>query len=400
MNPIDAVQGLTSNSLSDGNRPIRLLWGSNSSSTASQLVIQRIDITEGLCVGIEGHLTCLSARADLPLQDLLGLPAAVQLVNDRGTLHQICGLITDARAGQSDGSIATYQLTIRDALAVLERRTNTRVFRNKSAPDVIETLIGEWQKKSPALARAFDFDLSYIDRSQYPARELTVQFHESDADFIRRLCRREGIAWFVVAGQGGNASAQADGKSPPVHTLVFSDDPMKLQQAGAGTVRYHRDAATETRDSVTLWSASRQLVSGSVQRTSADYKSGQMAQASSTTVVDQGESGNDLAQLLSDSVIDTPHAGDSWDDYARLTKSRMLSHELQAAYRPRGFRYEQFHSKRRAGNRQRGGSYLRRPLDLPRITRRCEPCSHRHDRVIWRICLGQILTGTRAGDHR
>lgn len=38
-------------------------------------------------------------------------------------------------------------------------------------------------------------------------------------------------------------------------------------------MRYHRDAATEARDSITLWSASRQLVPGSVQRASWDYKS-------------------------------------------------------------------------------------------------------------------------------
>ncbi|MGC8069024.1 contractile injection system protein, VgrG/Pvc8 family, partial [Salmonella enterica] len=72
------------------------------------------------------------------------------------------------RAGQSDGSLATYQLTIRDALSVLERRVNTRIFRSKSMPDIIDTLLKEWQTRSPALARAFDFDLAATDRSRYP----------------------------------------------------------------------------------------------------------------------------------------------------------------------------------------------------------------------------------------
>lgn len=55
-----------------------------------------------------------------------------------------------------------------------------------------------------------------------------------------------------------------------MHTLVLLDDPMKLPKSSAGTVRYHRDAATEARDSITLWSASRQLVPGNVQRASWD----------------------------------------------------------------------------------------------------------------------------------
>jgi len=334
MNLADALQAFASGSLNQENRPIRLHWGSAQSTLEQVLVVQRINITEGLCTGIEGQLTCLSTRANLPLNAFIGLPVSVQLVNDRGALHQICGIITDARAGQSDGSLATYQLTIRDALSVLERRINTRMFRTKNVLDVIEILLKEWQKKSPALARAFDFDLSATDRSQYPVRELTVQFHESDADFIRRLCRREGIAWFTAAGkreQAPSAGNNASNSDLPIHTLVFFDDPMKLPQAAAGTIRYHRDAATEERDSVTLWSAWQQLVSGSVNRASADYKSGKMAKASQTSIVDQGQTGNDLAQLLSDNVIDVPHAGDSWADYDRLTKARMLSHELRAA---------------------------------------------------------------------
>lgn len=70
---------------------------------------------------------------------------------------------------------------------------------------------------------------------------------------------------------------------------------------------------------------------GNVQRASWDYKSASVAQASETSIVDQGEAGNDLAQLLRDAVIDVPHAGDSWSDYERVSKARMLAHELRSA---------------------------------------------------------------------
>ena len=118
MNPTDLLRAFASGSLSQENRPIRLQWGRSQSTLEQILIVQRIDITEGLCAGIEGHLTCVSTRVDLPLNAFIGLPVSVQLVNDRGALHQICGIVTDVRAGQSDGSLATYQLTIRDALSV------------------------------------------------------------------------------------------------------------------------------------------------------------------------------------------------------------------------------------------------------------------------------------------
>lgn len=331
MSLADTLQAFACTALNQASRAIRLHWGRAQSTLEQVLVVQRVDIREALYTGIEGYLTCLSTRSDLPLSEFLGLPVSVCMVTDRGGLHQINAIVTDARAGQSDGAIAAYQLTIRDALSVLERRINTRIFRKKTVLDVIETLLKEWQARSSVLARAFDFDLSATDSSRYPIREMTVQFHESDADFIRRLCRRDGIAWFTAAGQREQESPSLTEAHSPIHTLVFCDDAMKLPQSRAGTVRYHRDAPTEERDSVTLWSAAQQLVPGSVQRTSADYKGGRMAQSSQINIIDQGETGNDLARLLSDNVIDVPHAGDSWKDYDRLATARMLSHELRAA---------------------------------------------------------------------
>ncbi|MFM0192273.1 phage late control D family protein [Paraburkholderia strydomiana] len=163
----------------------------------------------------------------LAAQCFVGLPLLVQMVTHRGALHPICAIVTDARAGQSGRSLATCQLTLRDALSVLEGRTNTRICRTLSVPDVIEKLLGEWQKKSPALARAFDFDLSSLDRAKYPVRETLLQFHESDADFIR-------------ASRGSRRRASGARPHRPT-TLVSrrctrrcSDRPMKPPQSSAG----------------------------------------------------------------------------------------------------------------------------------------------------------------------
>jgi type VI secretion system secreted protein VgrG len=153
VNPSDLLRAFASPSLTQSNRAFRLHWVSAQSSLEQVLIAHRIDISEGLCSGIVGHVTCLSTRADLPLNAFIGLPLSVQMVTDRGALHPICAIVTDARADQSDGSLATYQLTLRDALSVLEGRTNMRIFRTLSVPDVIGKLLGESQKNSPALAR-------------------------------------------------------------------------------------------------------------------------------------------------------------------------------------------------------------------------------------------------------
>lgn len=312
---------------SQDTRAFRLYWRSSQSDLADLLFLQRLDIREDLCGGIEGRLSCISTSTGVALQNFLGQPVTVQLVTDAGGVQSICGIVTDAHEGEADGSLTTYQLVMRDALSILERRVNTRIFRTKSTIDIIQTLVREWRTKSTTLGATFDIDVSRLDASKYPVREQTLQFDESDADFIRRLCRREGIAWFVKSG-GGQGST--DLSQQPFHSLVLFDSVTKLEQAPASTVPYLADATIGTSDAITHLTTGRQLVVGSVRRVSWDYKPSSMDQVQGSTRVDQGTAGNDLGKLLSDSRIDSPHIADSDDDNQRLGLARIAAQGGQA----------------------------------------------------------------------
>ncbi|WP_323119488.1 type VI secretion system Vgr family protein [Burkholderia alba] len=332
MNLAASVRELVSAALDPANRPVRLSFGPNQRALEQSLALHRVDITEGFMTGLYGLLTCVSSDANLADKKILGRPVSVQIVTDRGQLQTISGIVTKIRPGQSDGSLTCFQLTIQDALSVMEKRRNSRIFRNKTLPEILRVLLSEWRQRSPALARAFEFDLSGLNGGRYPSRQVTVQSNETDRKFIDRLLRRDGVTMYVKSGPAKSddrpRSAQDDN---PVHTLVFCDDPMRLSQSTAGTVRYHpRDAATELRDSITYWSWMFELVAGRVRRTSWDYKRGEVHEVDDASSLDQGEAGNDIARLLSDDVIDVPHAYDSWDHYEQIGRDRMLAHELRA----------------------------------------------------------------------
>ncbi|WP_133647751.1 type VI secretion system Vgr family protein [Paraburkholderia flava] len=330
MNLADSLRALSAAALDPDNRPARLGFGGAQRALERQLVLQHADIREGFMTGIAGQLTCLSPRADLPAKSLIGLPVSVQITTDQGRLHAINAIVTSVRAGQSDGALSCYSLTIRDALSLMEQGKNRRIFRQKSLPDILQVLLGELRQRSAAMARAFDFDLSGLNRNRYPPREFVQQANESTAHFIRRLLRRDGVTVFVKAGTSGQQGSGQDG-STPVHTLVFCDDPMRLSQGPASTVRYHqRDAGTEERDTITLFAITHSLTTGVINRQSWDYKPARMLETQMTTTVDHGESGNDLARILADYVIDVPHAGDSTADLDRIGHDRMLAHEAQA----------------------------------------------------------------------
>ncbi|WP_259658122.1 type VI secretion system Vgr family protein, partial [Burkholderia pseudomallei] len=310
-------------------RSVALHFGAAQAALGHLLALQHASVQEGLMTGIHGRLTCVSTRRDLPPGVLLGIPVSIRLITDRGQPHTVNAIISDVQIGQSDGELCVYQLTVCDALSLMDKRTNSRVFRKRSVIDVLATLFNEWQQRSPALARAFEFDLSGLRADRYPPRELTRQVNESDAHFVRRLLRREGITVFAKAGPAkGERPLQGDA---PVHTLVCCDDPMSLPQAPAGTVRLHpRDGGAAQRDTVTLFALRRQLAPGKAGRPSWDYKKARIDESSVASSLDQGEAGNDLAKLLTDIAIDIAHAGDSWRDHERLTRARMLAHEFEA----------------------------------------------------------------------
>ncbi len=306
------------------NRPLRLRLAHPTQMLEDVLLPQYAHGTESICGGVEYRILCVSLDAFIPLKELIALPVAIDIVTDRGDLRSICGIVTEARAGDSDGGLASYQLVLRDALSIMEKRNNTRVFRNKNEVEIVQVILDEWIQTNPIIGTCFRYEMDDLFRHQsYPQREFTMQYNESDAAFIRRLLKRRGIAWYF----------RADQSRMPSHTMVLFNHPDSLPQNAAGTVRYHRDAATEERDTITSWCAVRTLQPASVTRFSWNYKNPYTADymfATAQGKSDQGESGNDMAASLDDYQVLPPHAGDDYDDLCRLGELAMSRHDLDS----------------------------------------------------------------------
>jgi type VI secretion system secreted protein VgrG len=317
--------------LSTDNRPIRLVLDRAGGSPDGQLLAQKITGHEAICGGFEYRIRCVAESARLALKDFIGLPAELQIVTDRGQLRRLCGIVTGALSGQSDGGLATYQLVMRDALSVMENRVNTRIFRDMSELDIIEMLIKEWRASNAVLAATFDLAIDGLLNEKPPRREFTMQHNESDAAFVRRLMQRLGIAWFFRPGLPDSSGAAGNqGNDAIGHTLVLFKDPYSLCQNEAGTVRFHRDAATEERDGITYWSAERNLQPGRVALYSPDYKhpgAAPFTTVQSTSQADQGTRGNQLAASLEDYYVAAPHLGDTMLDLAALGDTQMARFE-------------------------------------------------------------------------
>ncbi|MES2743689.1 MAG: type VI secretion system Vgr family protein [Pseudomonadota bacterium] len=311
--------------LSDANRPIRLRLTLARSVADDLLLVTQVSGVETMCGGLTYQLRCVSTHADLKTKQFIAMPVELQFVTDSGALRCVCGIVEQVVAGEADGGLATYRLTVRDALAIMEKDCGSRVFHNKNELEITEIILKEWQRNNPVLVRAFDFDFTHV-RRDYPQREFTRQYNESSAAFLRRLWKRRGLAWFV---RPGRASERGSDKTP-AHTLVLFDNPHSLLRNAAGVVRFRRHGGSDKRDGITAWQGVRTLTPGSVTRRSWDYKRAELAGAEIPGVAAQGTLGNQFARSLDDYLIDSPHAGDNANDYKSLSTLRMLRHEYES----------------------------------------------------------------------
>ena len=221
----------------------------------TQVFLQRIDGEHLINQGLSAELICLSTDALIPLKNFLGAQVAVDQVSDRGQLIRTTGIITEAVQGQSDGSLTLYKLRVQDATSLWHKRRNSRVFMNKSVPDMVQLLFKEWQQKSPLFATALSLDTSGLQR-EYDVRPFMMQSNETDYDFLTRLLRSEGINWLIDETQ--NRVMHASESIQP-QKLRLIDDNSQYSALARRSIRFHRSSATEQQDSITSFIAQRSL---------------------------------------------------------------------------------------------------------------------------------------------
>lgn len=310
-------------SISGVQRPLRLRLGTSPRIPAGVLIPQRIAGSEAICGGIEYRVLCVSRHADLPLNSLIALPAALDIVTDQGQLRSVCGIVTQVNAGDSDGALASYQLVFSDAFAILEKRVNTRVFRRQSDIDIVKIMLDEWIRSNSVMAHAFRYAFSdFFEAQTYPQREFVMQHNESDAAFIQRLLKRNGVAWFFRADNHTDAYAE------PAHTLVLFNHSDGLRKNRADSVRYHADRATEERDTLTSWNEVRKLQPGKVARHSWNEEHPRARPFMCAEA--GGQNGLGMAASLDDYLVLPPLAGKDHDALCQLGMLAMQRHDYES----------------------------------------------------------------------
>ncbi len=188
---------------------------------AEGLLFWKISGREALSEAFSFTLQLLGTDARMDRSQLLGKPVTVTLpIQGLSGSRYLNGKITRVAVSAVELSgtrYAVYQLTVESDLWPMKRDRNLRIFQGQTVPQIVKTLLGEYQ-------------VNIEDKltGSYRTWEYCVQYQESSFDFISRLMELEGIAYHF--------KHEAD-----KHTLVLTDAATQHQPfSGYEFIPYHQ----------------------------------------------------------------------------------------------------------------------------------------------------------------
>ena len=187
---------------------------------------------------------------NLQPKDLVGTPATFVLQQIDKSLRYFNGYIDSmvALGVQRAGQQSTYQLTMMPWLGFLEKASNCRIFQNKTIPDILTDVFAPYSMS----------DVKKKLTAQHPEHAFIVQYNETDLEFVERLMRREGIAYYFTHTNG-------------THTLHLVDSGLSLPKLTPKDKLYLQ-SGTNSFEHITSWEHASEFVTGKFRQKAYNYK--------------------------------------------------------------------------------------------------------------------------------
>lgn len=175
------------------------------------LYLTRFSATEAISQLFTISASMYTVGTKISLDDLIGQPVCIKLRKANKFLFPIApryfhGVVSHIESSGSRTSSTDdkedyidYHLTIQPAISFMKKRTNCRIYQNKSVIDIITDLFAQ-------------HEIAFTNKttSTYEKYDYCVQYQESDLDFVNRLLQQEGIFYFFE-------------HTDAAHTLILAD---------------------------------------------------------------------------------------------------------------------------------------------------------------------------------
>jgi type VI secretion system secreted protein VgrG len=159
--------------------------------------------SEGLSELFSFNILAVSENNDIDLDSLLG--QACHVVAEEGTLGKrfYHGILIEAAWERTEGDLNYYRLWLRPWTWLLGKTTDCRIFHDRTVLDIV----------SDTFKRRGFSDFRQATTHSYPVLHYTVQYRESDLNFVERLLEQHGIAYYFEHTEDKHVLVLADGRA-------------------------------------------------------------------------------------------------------------------------------------------------------------------------------------------
>ncbi len=157
-----------------------------------ELRVTAFDGDEGISELFSFRIRLCSEHRSIDPEAMLGAPATLEIDGEHG-LRRITGILARFERLGDGVNLTHYEAHLVPAHWLLTRRIQSRVFNEKRCPRM--DVIGVVSKVLEDAGVPTD-DLQVATAREYEPREFTVQYRESDWDFVSRLLEHEGVYYF------------------------------------------------------------------------------------------------------------------------------------------------------------------------------------------------------------
>jgi len=268
------------------------------------LLLKTFSGTEQLGRPFELQCELYSVKPNIKADTIVGRNVTVRLTLSTGATRYFNGYVNAFTRMATTEGLTTYWATIVPQLWLLTRRSDCRIFQEKTVPDIIKEILKDDTYKLTDIEEALS--------GSYAERDYCVQYRESDFDFISRLMEQEGIYYYFKHDNGTHTLVLAD--SANAHKSYPEFDELKYHPSGKGT---------SEENCVSEWIVETRLQSGSYALQDFDYT-------------------NINKDLVARAIVKRDHAGSEYEVYdypGKYSKAgdgeayaKIRIQELQAQY--------------------------------------------------------------------
>ena len=193
------------------------------------LLVAAFEGGEALSSLFEFRVDLISETHDIPFERIIGEKAALSVMLPDGSERYFHGIVSEFSQGRGGGETAGsdvlysfYKMKMVPWAWLLTHTTDSRIFQEMTAPDIIEQIFTE---------KGFT-DYSNRLTGAYDTRTYCVQYRETDFNFVARLMEEEGIHFFFEHEKNKHVLVMADNGTE--HAPCPHQEKAKYQISGGG----------------------------------------------------------------------------------------------------------------------------------------------------------------------